>query len=113
MRRPVSDSAFDPQRSLDGSKSRSAAGSCHIGVCYPCGRKHRRHCAVKRREFITLLGGVAAWWPPAVRAQQAGKVRRIGYLGFGPASIYTTRVEALRAGLRELGYVEGQNIVIE
>jgi putative ABC transport system substrate-binding protein len=68
---------------------------------------------MKRREFITLLGGAGAAWPLAARAQQAGKVRRIGYLGFGPASTNAPRVEALRAGLRERGYVEGQNIVIE
>jgi putative tryptophan/tyrosine transport system substrate-binding protein len=68
---------------------------------------------MRRRDFITLLAGAAAARPIAARAQQAGKVRRIGYLGFGPASTYATRVEALRAGLRELGYVEGQNIVIQ
>jgi putative ABC transport system substrate-binding protein len=66
---------------------------------------------MKRREFITLLGGAAAW-PYAARAQ-TGRVRRIGYLGFGPASAYATRVEALRAGLHDLGWVEGKNIVIE
>ena len=68
---------------------------------------------MKRREFITLLGGAAAVWPLAARAQQRGKVPKIGYLGFGPASAYATRVEALRAGLRDLGWVEGRNIVIE
>jgi putative tryptophan/tyrosine transport system substrate-binding protein len=67
---------------------------------------------VKRREFITLLGGAAAW-PFAARAQQAAKVARIGHLDLGPASARASRVEALRAGLRDLGYVEGKNIVIE
>jgi putative tryptophan/tyrosine transport system substrate-binding protein len=67
---------------------------------------------VKRREFITLLGG-AAGWPLAARAQQPAKVARIGYLGLGPASAWSSRVEALRAGLRDLGWVEGRNIVIE
>ncbi len=55
----------------------------------------------------------AAVWPAAVLAQQGGKVARLGFLGPAPASNYAPRVEALRAGLRELGYVEGKNIVIE
>ena len=67
---------------------------------------------MKRRDFLTLVGGAAAW-PLTAGAQQAAKVARIGYLGFGPASARTGWVEALRAGLRDLGYVEGRNIVIE
>jgi putative ABC transport system substrate-binding protein len=67
---------------------------------------------MRRREFITLLGGAAAW-PLAAWAQQAAKVARIGYLSLGPASAWSSRVEALRAGLRDLGWVEGKNIVIE
>ena len=51
-----------------------------------------------RREFITLLGGAAAW-PLAVRAQQPAKVARIGHLDLGPPSARASRVEALRAGL--------------
>ena len=65
---------------------------------------------MRRREFITLLGDMAAW-PLAARAQQPAKV--IGFLGLSPASAWVSRVEALRAGLRDLGYVEGKNIVIE
>ena len=69
---------------------------------------------MRRREFITLLGGVAAVWPLAARAQQQpANIARIGYLGFGTAAASAPRVEALRAGLRELGYVEGKNIHIE
>jgi putative tryptophan/tyrosine transport system substrate-binding protein len=67
---------------------------------------------MKRRAFITLLGG-AVTWPFAARGQQAGKVYRIGYLGSGLPAFWATRVEALRTGLRGLGYVEGKNIVIE
>jgi putative ABC transport system substrate-binding protein len=62
---------------------------------------------VKRREFITLIGGAASAWPFAASAQQPAKASRIGYLGFAPASAYATRVEALRTGLRDLGWVEG------
>jgi ABC-type uncharacterized transport system substrate-binding protein len=67
---------------------------------------------IRRREFISLLGAAAAW-PLAARAQQPAKLVRIGYLGFGTASAWSTRVEAMRAGLRDLGYVEGKNIIIE
>ena len=68
---------------------------------------------MNRREFITLLGGAAAAWPVAARAQQPAKVARIGFLNLAPASAWSRRVEALRAGLRDLGWVEGKNIVIE
>jgi putative ABC transport system substrate-binding protein len=68
---------------------------------------------MRRREFVSLLGGAAAGWPLPLSAQEASKVHRIGFLRFGPASGYAGRVEALRVGLRQLGYVEGKNIVIE
>ena len=70
---------------------------------------------MRRREFITFLGGAAAGvlWPLDARAQQPARVARIGYLGFGTAAAFASRVEALRAGLRDLGYVEGKNIVID
>jgi putative ABC transport system substrate-binding protein len=67
---------------------------------------------MNRRAFIALLCGAAAW-PRAARAQQPGRIARIGYLDVGPASARVDRVEALRAGLHGLGYVEGRNIAIE
>ena len=68
---------------------------------------------MKRREFITVVGGTVIAWPLAARAQQPAKAARIGHLDLGPASARASRVEALRAGLRDLGWVEGKNIVIE
>src|SRR5436309_12959962 len=65
---------------------------------------------MKRRAFITLLGG-AATWPLAARAQQS-KLARIGALYIGTADAESFKKE-LREGLRELGYVEGQNIAFE
>jgi putative ABC transport system substrate-binding protein len=68
---------------------------------------------MRRRDFIMLFGGVAAAWPLTARAQQPPKVARIGYLSLGPAPAWSSRVEALRAGLRDLGWIEGKNLVIE
>jgi putative tryptophan/tyrosine transport system substrate-binding protein len=68
---------------------------------------------MKRREFLTLLGKTATAWPLAARAQQVGKVHRIGFLGSATAAGSAEEVESLRTGLREFGYVEGTNISIE
>jgi putative ABC transport system substrate-binding protein len=66
---------------------------------------------MRRRKFFTLLGGAAVGWPIAVRAQPS-KVARIGVLYIGLADAESFKKE-LRDGLRELGYVEGQNITFE
>ena len=69
---------------------------------------------MKRREFITLLGGAAATWPLAARAQQpAGRVYRVGYLAFGSREQTLHLVKAFEEGLRSLGYRVGENVVIE
>jgi putative ABC transport system substrate-binding protein len=66
-----------------------------------------------RRKLIMALAAVASGLPLGAFAQQKGKVWRIGFLGQASASVAAPRVEALRAGLRDLGYVEGKNLVIE
>jgi putative ABC transport system substrate-binding protein len=67
---------------------------------------------VRRREFIVALGGLTVW-PLVSRAQQARKIYRIGILETIPAAHNAANLDALRKGLRKLGYVEGQNLVIE
>ena len=67
---------------------------------------------MKRRGFITLLGGAAAW-PLAARAQQAGKLPTIGYLGGGGPTSQRAWVDAFVQRLRELGWIEGRTVAIE
>jgi hypothetical protein len=67
---------------------------------------------VKRREFITLLGGAAAAWPRAARAQQAGKLPTIGFLGSSTLSEASPWVSAFVERLRELGWTEGRNVAM-
>ena len=66
---------------------------------------------MRRREFTTLLGGVAVTWPLAASAQS--KTPRIGFMGNSTAALEANLVDAFREGLREHGYEEGRNIVIE
>jgi putative ABC transport system substrate-binding protein len=68
---------------------------------------------VKRREFITLLGGAAATWPIAARAQQPGKLPTIGFLGQSTPSAMSQWVAAFVQRLRELGWIEGRTVAIE
>ena len=67
---------------------------------------------MKRRDFITLLGGVAAAWPPYARAQQP-KMPTIGFLGANAASAQTQWTAAFVQRLRELGWIEDRTVSIE
>jgi putative ABC transport system substrate-binding protein len=68
---------------------------------------------MRRREFITVLGGAAAAWPLAAHAQQVGRTYRIGFLGGADPIGYAPQVEALRLGLQDYGYLVGRNVEIE
>ncbi len=67
---------------------------------------------MRRREFITLIGSAAVTWPLITHAQQPA-VPVIGFLGSTSPDKYTIRMRAFREGLKEGGYVEGQNVAIE
>jgi putative ABC transport system substrate-binding protein len=67
---------------------------------------------VRRRQFITLLGGVAAAWPLAARAEQA-KLPTIGFLGAAAPSSHGQWAAAFVQRLRELGWIEGRTVAIE
>src|ERR1700704_7176656 len=67
---------------------------------------------IRRREFITLLGGAAAAWPFAAHAQQTA-IPVIGFLEIRWPEMIIERLRAFRQGLRETGYVEGENVTID
>ena len=68
---------------------------------------------IGRRDFIALIGGVAVAWPVVARAQSAENVRRVGILWPGASPPASPRLELFREGLREAGFIEGENLVIE
>jgi len=70
---------------------------------------------MRRREFITLLGGAAVAWPIAARAQQGDRMRRVGVLIVAASddADAQTRLAALRQGLQQLGSIEGRNLRID
>ena len=68
---------------------------------------------VRRREFITVLGGVTIAWPLGARAQQSKKIPRLCFLTFDPGTLESTRFKPFFQGLRDLGYIDGQTIIID
>ena len=70
---------------------------------------------MRRREFVTLLGGTAATWPIVARAQQAGRIARVGVLSPDPNNNPVTGpgYQVFLSELRKLGFTEGQNLVVE
>ena len=68
---------------------------------------------MKRRAFITLLGGAAVAWPLAARAQRGERLRRVGWLSTGSLTSHGISLAAFQEGLRKLDYIEGKNIRIE
>src|SRR5262249_33813936 len=106
------------RRSAGGTadQARASGQSAHRQSARPrpstdADRPRQRGDRVKRREFITLLGGAA--WPLTVRAQQAARLYRIGMLDHTSAALNAANLAGFRQGMRELGYVEGQSFVIE
>src|SRR5215475_2126843 len=79
----------------------------------PAARAAQAMSGMKRREFITLLGGTAAAWPLAARAQRAANMPTIGYLGPATHAVESQRVAAFVQRLRELGWIENRTIAIE
>jgi putative ABC transport system substrate-binding protein len=68
---------------------------------------------IRRREFLTLLGGAAVTWPVAARAQQAGKLPTIGFLGVTTPASQARHLAEFMQRMRELGWIEGRNIAVE
>src|SRR5262245_1375886 len=96
---------------------RPAPGTCEPGddrlMVRRTDREGKSVSSLRRREFITLLGGAAAARPIAARAQQAGKLWRIGLLSGASREGASPNYDAFLQGMRELGYAEGRDFILE
>src|SRR5262249_15711973 len=110
--------AFDPSDWPTGLSHRPRDGSVVSSLhCMndPRSEGHTASCIGRRKFLATLLGGAAAATagPLAARAQQPPKIPRIGFLGATTAAGVESRLKRFRAGLRDLGYIEGENLLID
>src|SRR5262249_10308831 len=99
-----------------GSRGRGAAAGCLLSPAAGSGSKESSSMfALKRREFITVLGGAAATWSLAARGQQREKMRRIGVLMLYPDNDPQGQLRAasFRQGLEKLGWSVGRNVQID
>src|SRR5262249_32965172 len=107
----IADGAADALPPSGKPKDREAYRH-HAAALDPAVRRrgHRMTAKMKRREFIALLGGAAAAWPLAARAQQGERMRRIGFLRAAPPP--ERELEAFMRGLADHGWVQGRNFVL-
>src|SRR5262249_13332795 len=101
-----------PKDSPTARRQAEDAVSWHSGIGAGFSGRGSLMRDLKRREFITLLGGAAAW-PLVAHAQQPAKLPTIGYLGSSTPSIDSQWIAAFVQRLRELGWVDGRNVAIE